>query len=163
MIPLVVLISIAAVPLLLALRWRSNGAVAFMGVALGVMLAGMVRGDVVDFIAGFTSFGRYATPQWVGLGLIALPPLIGLIVTRKSVRISRQVLNFFPALAASLLLALFIVPLLPTSSYKQIASLELWHKLTELQTLILLVGAALSFVMFMFLRPPKKDEAKTNK
>ena len=155
---LAILISIVLVPLLLALKWRSNGAAAFLSVALGVLLTGVVRGDVVDFVRGFTSFGSYASPQWVGLGLLVLPPLIALIVTKKSVSLAKQPLNFFPSLGAGLLAALFVVPLLPNNLTHAVQALTWWQKLTELQTLILLVGSCMSFVLFLVLRPSHHKE-----
>jgi hypothetical protein len=163
MVPLVVLFGLVLLPLVAALLLRSNGAVAFLSVCLGSVLAGMVSADVADFVTGFTPIDSSAVAEWTRVVLVALPLLISLFATRKSVGASKQVLNFIPALAAGALLALFVVPVLPGSVKDMVTSNEFWDSLLNLETAVLLVGTLTAYALFLSLRPHLKEDDKKHK
>lgn len=163
MVPLIILFGIILLPLLASLFLRSNGAVAFLSVCLGSVLASLVSADVADFLTGFTPMNGSATAEWTRVALVGLPLLISLFVTRKSVGASKQLLNFIPALAAGLLLALFLVPVLPRDVQRLVTSNELWNSILNMETAVILGGALMAYVLFLFLRPHHKDEDKKHK
>jgi amino acid transporter len=163
MVPLIILLGLALVPLLAALVLRSNGAVAFLSVCLGSILSSVVAPDVSDFVTGFTPVNSAELTDWTRAVLVVLPVLIGLLVTRKSVSASKQVMNFVPALAAGLLLALFVVPVLPVGPKDLMTSTEYWDTISNLETIILLVGAAASYGLFLFSGSHHKADEKKHK
>lgn len=158
MISLILLFGIVLLPLLAILLLRSNGAVAFLSVCLGSVLSVMVASDVSDFVVGFTPINGAMVTDWVRVGLIVLPLLIGLFATRKSVSAAKQVINFVPALAAGLLLVLLVVPVLPAGIKQQVTDNNYWDIIVNLETIVLLAGAAASYVLFFFTRPHHKAE-----
>lgn len=160
MISVALLFGLVVLPLVMVLVLRSNGAVAFLSVCLGSVLVATVSSDVIDFTAAFTPLGDEIVDDWTKVALLLLPLLIGLFVTRKSVGASKQAINFIPALAAGLLLALFAVPLLPSGVEKTIAGTDYWDMLQNLKTLIILGGAAMSFGLLLIARPRHKEEDK---
>ena len=160
MVSLVILIGLVLLPLVAALLFRSNGAVAFLSVCLGSVLAAAVSTDVADFITGFTPLDSEAVVQWVQAGLVILPLLVSVLMTRRSVPASKQLLNFIPALAAGLLLVLFVVPVLPDSVKDLATSNTLWDSILNLETLVLLAGGLAAYTLFLFLRPHRKDDEK---
>ena len=163
MVPLITLAAIVLLPLLAIMLLRSNGAVAFLSVCLGSVLASLVSSDVVDFIGGFTPLDADAVAEWTRVALVALPLIISLLVTRKSVKPSKQILNFIPALAAGLLLALFVVPVLPEAIQTAMTNNEFWDSLLNLETAIVLVGVLAAYALLLFLRPHHKDDEKNHK
>lgn len=163
MAPLIILAALVLLPLLAALLFRSNGAVAFLSVCFGSILSSLVSDDVSDFLTGFTPIDGSAVTEWTRVVLVVLPLLVGLFVTRKSVSASKQLLNFIPALAAGLLLALFAVPVLPESVQGMVTSNEFWDSILNLETAVVLVGALTAYALFLFLRPRHKDDEKGHK
>jgi len=162
MISIILLLGIVLLPLLAVLLVRSNGAVAFLSVCLGSVLSTLVAADVSDFVVGFTPINGAIVTNWVHVALIVLPLLIALFATRKSVSVSKQLFNFLPALAAGLLLALFVVPVLPAGVREQVTANDYWDTVSNLETIVLLAGAAVSYVLLFFVRPRQKadDEKK---
>jgi zinc transporter ZupT len=163
MVSIIILLGLVLLPLLAALVLRSNGAVAFLSVCLGSVLASTVASDVSDFVTGFTPINSGAVADWTRVALVVLPLLIGLLVTRKSVSVSKQVINFIPAFAAGLLLVIFIVPVLPTAINKLVTDNSYWDTIVNLETIVLLAGAAASYTLFMLSRPHYKDDEKGHK
>jgi len=163
MVSIIILLGLVLLPLLAALVLRSNGAVAFMSVCLGSILASTVASDVSDFVTGFTPINGGAVTDWTRVALVVLPLLIGILVTRKSVSTSRQIINFIPAFAAGLLLALFVIPVLPTAMKQLVTDNSYWDTINNLETIVLLGGAAASYTLFMLSRSHHKDDEKGHK
>ena len=160
MVSIVILAAVVLLPLLAALVLRSNGAVAFLSVCLGSVLAGLVSTDVIDFVSGFTPLNADIAANWVHVALVALPLIISLFATRKSVGASKQLFNFIPALAAGLLLALFTVPVLPAGVKDMVTSNNFWDSLLNLETAVLLVGALATYVLFLSLHARRSEDDK---
>lgn len=163
---LLVLGALALLPALVILFLRVNGAIAFMSLCLGSVLVTYVSGDVLSI---FTSFSASKNPlganQWVHLGLLVVPFLLTILFTRGSVSGAKKVTNFLPAVASGLLFTLLVVPLLSADLQRQIRHLPAWHQLDNLQTAVLLGGAAFSlvFLLFTHLKKHGNDEKKHGK
>lgn len=163
MLSMVIAAGLILLPLVLMLLLRSNGAIAFMSLCLGSVLVTYAAPDMTDFLTQFAGLGSLMTEQWVKLGLLTLPLIFALIFTAKSVAGSRQLLNFVPALATGLLLALLVIPLLPSNLQHDIEQYGAWQTLANLRTAVLLGGAFFSMMFLLMTSRPSKHEDKHKK
>jgi len=163
---LIVLAALVLLPLLAVLLLRVNGAIAFMGLCLGNVLVTYVASDVDGILTSFSaSKNTLETNQWTQVGLLVVPLLLTILFTRGSVRGGKRFTNILPALATGLLLALMVVPLLPAGTQHHIHTLQAWHQLDNLQTAVILGGAAFSLIFLLFTHRKQHgvDEVKHNK
>ncbi len=158
-----ILAALVFVPALVVLIFRANGAIAFMSLCVGSVLVTYVSGDVGTIATSLSaSQGMLKTDQWVQLGLLIAPFLLTMLFVRGSVRGTKKITNFLPALAAGLLFALFVVPLLPANTQRQVHQLSLWHQLSNLQVAVLLGGTVLS-LLFLLLTHHKQGAGEVKK
>lgn len=163
MTPLIILGALAAVPLLAVLFLRVNGAIAFMGLGLGSLLVTYTSTDVDTVLANLTNKGVLAINQWVQLGLLLVPFLLTVLFTRGHVKGVKSILNVLPALAAGLLCALLVVPLLPAGLQRQIHGQAVWHQLSSAQVAVILAGAVFSLVFLLFTHRKRHGEEDKKK
>ena len=163
MLSIAIVAGLILLPLVLMLVLRAHGAIAFMSLCLGSVLVTYAAPDMTDFLTQFGGFSSLLTEQWIKLGLLVLPLLFVLIFTRKSISGSKQLLNFVPALATGLLLALLVIPLLPSGLQHGIEKYDAWQTLTNLRTAILLGGAFFSLMSLLMTSHFSKSEEKHKK
>ena len=166
MTPLVILVALAAVPALVVLVLRVNGAIAFMSLCLGSVLVTYTSSDVDTVFTSFANKGVLATNQWVQLALLIVPLLLTILFTRRSVKKgAKSAINILPALATGLLCVLFVVPLLPSGLQHQLQDINAWRQLSDAQTGVILGGAAFSLVFLLFTHRKRKggDEEEGKK
>lgn len=167
MTPLIVLAALALVPMLAILVLRVNGAIAFMSLALGSVLVTYTSSDVDGVLTSVSSGSSLNINQWTQLALLVVPLLLTMLFTRGSVKGPKRVTNVLPALAAGLLAALLVVPLLPADLQHQIHNQTVWTQLSNAQTAVILGGAAFSLVFLLFTHRTKpafdEDKKKSNK
>ena len=163
MLSIVIVACLILLPLLLILVLRAHGAIAFMSLCLGSVLVTYAAPDMTDFLTQFGGFSSLLTEQWIKLGLLILPLIFTLIFTRKSISGSKLMLNFVPALATGLLLALLVIPLLPSDLQHTIEGYDAWQTLTNLRTAVLLGGAFFSLMSLLMTSRPSKHEDKHKK
>ena len=157
---LLVLVALALLPLLAILLLRVNGAVAFMSLCLGNVLVTYTSSDVADLITSFSRHGTLTVLQWVQLVLLVLPFILAILFARRSVGGRKKFTNFLPALAAGLLFALLVVPLLPADLGREIQRTDAWHQLSSLQTFIVLGGAVFSLIFLLLTHRGNADGEK---
>jgi len=157
---LLVLAALGLLPLLAILLLRVNGAVAFMSLCLGSVLVLYVSPDVTDLITSFSAHGTLNVMQWVQLVLMVLPFVLAILFARRSVGGRKRYTNFLPALAAGLLFALLVVPLLPANLGREIQATDAWHQLSSLQTFVVLGGAVFSLAFLLLTHRGNADEDK---
>jgi len=164
MTPLVVLAALALVPLLAILWLRVNGAIAFMSLCLGSVLVTYTSSDVDGVLTSMsTGSNRLTVNQWSQLALLVVPLLLTILFTRGSVKGHKKLTNVLPALAAGLLTALLVVPLLPSDLQHQLHDQTAWTQLNNAQTAVILGGAAFSLVFLLFThrtKPAPEGEKK---
>ena len=163
MLSIAIIAGLVLLPLVLMLVLRAHGAIAFMSLCLGSVLVTYAAPDMTDFLTEFTNFGELLTEQWVQLGLLTLPLVFALIFTSKTVAGNKQMLNFVPALATGLLLALLVMPLLPSDLQHEIERYDAWQTLANLRTAVLLGGAFFSMMFLLMTSRPSKHEEKHKK
>lgn len=165
MMQLVILLAIVLVPILLIATLRANGAIAFMSLCVGSVLATYTTSDVaatVSTIATTSARTSFATTQWVRLGLLLVPFVLAVLFTRASVHGSKQLMNLLPAIASGALFALLAIPLLSTSLQHELEAQAFWHQLDSLQTAIVLGGAAFS-LLFILMSHRTRSEGRHGK
>jgi len=155
---LFILLGLALLPVLAIVLLRVNGAIAFMSLCTGSVLATYVSPDVNDIFTSFAAKGTLSTNQWVQLGLITVPLLLAVLFTRGSVKGHKRFTNVLPALATGMLFALLIVPHLSAGVQRQIHHLSAWHQLDSLQTAVILGGAAFSLLFVLLTHRGHHDE-----
>lgn len=159
-----VLISLVILPFLLITILKANGAVAFLSVCLGSVLATIVAPDATDVITAVTRGSELTTLQWVQVALLAVPLLVSVVFTRGSVRKgSKLVLNWVNALATSCLFAVLMVHYLPSGAQTELQHVMLWRQLNNLETTVLIVGSITSLLFFLLSRPHEKHDKKHGK
>lgn len=163
MLSLAIACGLILVPPILLLVLRANGAIAFMSLCLGSVLVTYAAPDMTDFLTQVVGLSVLLTDQWVKLGLLTLPLLFALIFTTKTVTGSKQVLNAVPALATGLLLALLVIPLLPSDLQHTIEQHDAWQTLANLRTAVLFGGAFFSLLFLLMTNRSSKHEDKHKK
>src|SRR5690606_34865490 len=127
---------------------------------LGSVLVAYTSSDIADLITSFSRHGTLDVMQWVQLALLVITFVLAILFARRSVSGRKRYTNFVPALAAGLLFALLVVPLLPADLGREIQSLEVWRKLSNLQTIVVLGGAAFSLLFILATHRGKGDDEK---
>jgi hypothetical protein len=155
---LLVLAAIALVPLVAILLLRVNAAIALMSLALGSVLVTYTSSDVHAVFGGFSASASFNKYNWIQLGLLIIPFVLTILFTRGSIKGSKQLFNALPALASGLLLAILVIPLLPADIQKQVHALTVWRQLDNLQTAVVLGGAAFSLLFLLVSHRKKHDE-----
>jgi hypothetical protein len=161
---LIVLAALAILPVIAIVLLRVNGAIAFMSLCLGSVLVAYTAPDVEDLVTSFTAKGTLDVSEWVQLTLLVAPFLLTILFTRGSVKGAKKMTNLLPALAAGLLFALLVVPLLNANIQRQIHHQAVWTQLSNLQTSVILGGALFSLIFLLFTHRTKhEDEGKKKK
>jgi len=163
MLSIAITTGLILLPLVLVLLLRAHGAIAFMSLCLGSVLVTYAAPDMTEFLTQFGGFSTLLTDQWIKIGLLVLPLLLVLIFTQKAISGSKILLNFVPALATGLLLALLVIPLLPSNLQHTIEGYDAWQTLTNLRTAVLLGGAFFSLMSLLMTSRPSKHEDKHKK
>jgi hypothetical protein len=151
-------------PFAISFLLRSSGALVFMSVCLGSILATYAASDASSVISGASRSGVLATMQWVQLALLAVPVVLTLLLTRKKVKGIKFILSSVTAALAGGLLALLAVPYMSASMQSTVHASQLWHQLDNLQTAIILAGSVLTTLYLFATRwQPEKDHTKKHK
>ncbi len=161
MTSLIVLAALAAIPVILIVVLRVNAAIAFMSLCLGSVLVTYTTGDAASIASGLASHPNPEVVRWISLALLIVPFILATLFTRKNVKGgSRHVLNFIPALATGVLLALLVTPLLGGGLQHQVQNQQLWHQMDSLQTAVLLGGAFFSLLFILITHRHHNAEEK---
>ena len=151
MVSILILSAIILAPLVLLMIFKAHGATAFMSLCLGYVLVTFAAPDIIDTLTEFLSIDPLFAAQWAKIILLTIPLVLSVVFTTHSVRgKGRSLLNFIPALATGALLALLVVPLLPTEIQYQLKANDVWRKLQNLRTAVLLAGTFFS-LLFIFI------------
>lgn len=163
MIYLVVFLALVLVPTLAIIFFRASGTVSFLALCMGFVLTQYVAPEVADTLVGFFGANRLLTTDWVKVGLLVVPVLMAILFTAQSVHGTlRKVVNIISAAATGMLLALFIVAVLPASAQAHFKTQEVWKVLNNLQTAVILKGAFFG-MLYLFLTKPKHEGKKHKK
>ncbi len=157
---LIVLACLVLVPFVLIMGLRSHGSIVFLSICLGSVLATLVAPDVTDVVSAVTRGNTLVTLQWTQVGLLTAPFVLATLFTRGAIRGGKQLLNGINAFASGTLFALLLTPYLSPAWQSGIRAQALWHQLDNLQTAILIMGAAISLLFLLMTRPHHKIDKK---
>ncbi len=141
----VTLIIALTAPVLLFLALRVNAAMVFLSVCLGAVLVDHVAGDANMIVGSFSPKTNSLSQTTVELCLLFVPAIITTVIMILSVHGRLKVmLNFFPAAAASMLMVLLAVPMLPRGLAFSLMTQPTWRMLSNAEALVIGVGALVS-------------------
>lgn len=155
----IILVCIVFIPTVATFLLRNDGAMIFAAVCIGSVLATYVAADASSVIAGVGQTGVLTTMQWTQLGLLAVPLMLALVLTRKKAKGVTLILSTITAAAASSFLVILATPYLSSSMQATVHKTGVWHELNNLETPIILVGVFL-FFLHLFLSRWKPDDGK---
>jgi hypothetical protein len=160
---LIILAALVVVPVLAILALKVNAAIAFMSLCVGSVLVTYTSGDVTSLLSDISPKHTLATTQWSQLALLVVPFVLAVLFTRKSISGSKQFTNIFPAVASGLLFALLVTPLLASSLQRSLKAQGAWHQLSNLQTAVILGGAAFSLLFLLVSHRHHRSDSKHGK
>lgn len=141
----VTLIAALALPVLLFLFLRVNAAMVFLSVCLGAVLVDHVAGDANMIVGSFSPKTNSLSQTTIELCLLLIPAIVTTIIMALSVHGRlKVVINFFPAAAASMLLVLLAVPMLPRGLAYNLMTQDTWRLLSNAEALVIGAGALVS-------------------
>lgn len=157
MIPLIIISSIVALPILLALILRVNALFVYLSICTGYFLQSTLSDDVDLALAAII---RGSDSMVIArLTLLALPVLITLFILRKTQGKS-FIFQLVPLVLSGLFLAVITLPLLPTALEQDIYSSQFGEGIRRSQDLIVAATAVsnllLAFVLFKHKQPHGK-------
>lgn len=150
------LLLLVGAPIVILMLWRINAALVFLSACLGTVLLRFV-GDDASYFAGM--FLPWLSGDNLKLALLLLPVVLTALFMIKTIKGGQLLFNVLPAVGTGLVLALLIVPLLPSDYAVQVQSSTIWGQLLQLQALV--VGAsALACLVFLWSQRPKHTHGK---
>ncbi|MGH7142075.1 MAG: hypothetical protein ACREF5_01200 [Candidatus Saccharimonadales bacterium] len=158
---LVIVAGLVIVPTAVLMFFRINATMVFLGLCLGYVLTQFLGSDAKSFADTFLSSATVSTSV-MKLVLLIFPAFFTAFFMIHTVRGSRLVLNALPSLSVGCLLALLVVPLLPTATSHAIIGTSLWQQASRLQDIIIGLGALVSLLFLYLLRPKKYGKKSTD-
>lgn len=160
---LALIVSLLAPALVLALL-RINAALVFLSLCLGAVLVQYVAGEANSLITLFSKQAGTLSASSMQIVLLLAPAIVTSVVTVFSVHGKLKILlNILPALAASALAVLLVVPLLPTGLRFELEAEQTWRILVKSQALIVGMGALVSLAFLWMQRGSFKHRDKRRK
>ena len=144
---------------------RINAAIVFLSLCLGSVLVQFVGPDASTILSSTSarSVGQSSSQYLVNVGILLLPVILTSIIMIKSVKGKAHVAyNLLPAMGASALGALLVVPLMAPGLTGTIIRLPLWTELENLQTLIISISTLLT-LLFLWMQRPKHSHDESSK
>ena len=141
----IILIAALALPTLVFVFLRVNAAMVFLSVCLGSVLVDHVASEANTMMGLFSAHPSTVSQTTITLVVLFAPAVVTTIVTALSVHGKvKVVLNLVPAVAASMLLVLLSVPLLPKGVTFAFESQAAWRMLWNAEALVIGAGALVS-------------------
>lgn len=141
----VVLLVALALPVVIFALLRVNAALVFLSLCLGAVLTQYVGSEASTMMGMFAPKIGSASATTVDLVLLLAPAVATSVFTLLSVHGRLKILcNIVPALAASGLTLLLVVPRLPTALMVELQSQQVWKIVSKSSALIVGVGALVS-------------------
>jgi hypothetical protein len=163
----IILGAIVLVPVIILMVLRINAALVFLSLCLGDVLIQFVAGDGTSLSKLFPASHQAHLPAngspTLKLILLLLPVILTAIFMIKTVKGTRLLLNFLPALGVGLLGALLVVPLLSVGLSHNIIDSSVWAHAKRAQEAIVGGSAAVCLAMLWLHRPKAAGHEKHGK
>jgi hypothetical protein len=165
MTPVILLSSLALVPVVVLMVLRVNAALVFLSLCLGSVLTTFLGPDtnsLLSLLSAHASTTISASQSTAQLVLLAIPVVITTLFMIRSVpKGFKLLLNLLPASGVGLLAVLLSVPLLPSTTARGIIMTGLWQEAVKAQDLIVGISALVCLFAILGLRP--KGEGHSEK
>ncbi len=142
-------------PLVITYLLKSNAALGFLALCVGVVLSDFMAGDAQSFLQ---HFNYWLDISRIGIILLVAPPLITLILARHNLgKFPRSLGQLVVALCLGGVLAIEAMPMLNTINYNY-ASTQTWSDLAKAQSYLVGIGSVGSLLLVWLgnLRPHRK-------
>lgn len=142
-----VLILLAAAPIVVTLLLSANGALVYLALCEGSIIDKTLGSDAIDALHTF--FPRTSSIQQSTLHLILLllPALLTAIFLRRQMAGAKSLFNIAPAVLTGATTALFVVPLLPGGVRYEVMNTTLWTNYSRFEGVIVGAGALISLLL----------------
>lgn len=130
-----ILAILLGLPLALGLFFRVSASHLFFSVMAGELL-GRYFGHQVEFIMHVT-FPKYHLGAYAEPAVIFLPVLLTALFLRKSISRGKTFLHFVPLLITGIVLAAFVLPLLPNEVQDHVSKTGVGRELLDTSSLII--------------------------
>lgn len=141
----IALIAALAVPVVLFVVLRVNASLVFLSLCLGAVLVQYVGSEAVTLVHLATPRAGEFSTSMLQFMLLLAPAAVTSLVTVFSVHGRlKNVVNVLPAVAAAALFVLLAVPALPQGLEHTLKAQQVWHYLSNAQSLVISAGAVVS-------------------
>jgi len=153
------LLAALVLPFLVLVLLRINAALVFLSLCLGYVVVELVAKDANSLVRFLAPDAGVSQTTWQ-LILLLLPPVVTAVIMVFSMKGRlKTVLNVLPAAATSVLAVILAVPLLTSGLRFSLQRTEVWWQVSEYQSIIVGLGAAISLLfLWMQRRKAKKEE-----
>ncbi|HSW99951.1 MAG TPA: hypothetical protein VLH38_02865 [Patescibacteria group bacterium] len=134
-----------ALPAIVFAVLRVNASLVFLSLCLGTVLVQYVASEADQLIHLASAHASPIGTSTMKLALLVAPAAITSVVTVFSIRGRiKTMINFLPSLSAGALLILLVVPLLPPGLRNNLQGQQVWHYLSNAESLVVAAGATVS-------------------
>ncbi len=142
----IILAALVGVPLFLALLFRVNAVLLFIGVAAGALFAQYIAEDTSLVVDAFFPRGGNVD-VYVKLGLLVLPVALTLLFLRKTLSVAQLVFHLIPLLVTSAAFASLVVNLMPGGVYHDVMSNPVGRIAVSSQNVLIAASAFLTLLL----------------
>ncbi|HSX44426.1 MAG TPA: hypothetical protein VLE69_04015 [Candidatus Saccharimonadales bacterium] len=154
----IILAVIAGLPLLLALLFRVNAILLFLGVAVGALLAQYIADDASLVVNSF--FTHINVDDYVKLGLLILPVILTLLFLRKTLSPPQLVFHLLPLVITAAAFATLIISALPGGVQHDILANPIGKIADSSQNVLIAASSILTLLLAMFTMGHKGKRGK---
>jgi hypothetical protein len=151
-----------AIPVVLILLLRSNGAIVFLSLCAGALLVRFV-GNEASLVGSAVGNNSSTVSQYFQLSLLLLPVVLSTIFMRKTMTGPKMLFNIPAALAVGAVGVLLAVPLLPAGPQATITGLNGWTLLQRSKEIVVIAGVVASLVVLWITTPRNQEAHKKHK
>lgn len=144
---IIILGILAAIPVVLTLMLRSNGAMVFLALCEGSIVDKALGNDAITTLKAFFPRAGSISESTLHIVLLLLPALLTVLFLRKQMAGARMILNIAPAILTGATVVLFILPLLPGGIRADIMNTTAWTNISKFEGVIVGAGALISLLL----------------
>ena len=153
----IVLLAAIAVPIVLLVLLRTNGAIVFLSLCAGALLVRYV-GDDASLVGSAIGNNSVVVSQYAQVALLLIPVVLSAIFLKKSMKGPRGLLNILPAVGVGLVGVLMVVPLLPSNANELITTTNGWSIMKDNQQMIVAISVVVSLAALWLSHPRGKTK-----
>ena len=154
---------ISAFFLVLGVYWKSRSALVFLMLAAGNVLSTSASGSVASRASGLVSDQSFPVNTIVKSGLLLLPALLAMLITKGSAKKKHAVINILISICTSVLGYLWFIRTLPYEQFSVIEAGSVSARLISYRDYVLGVGIILGLIYMIFDKKKKSDKHEKSK